>query len=106
METWSTYVFWVWTARFRICMSSIMRCRSDVMETTPLRNGLCCKQPLHGFAREPAWEGAGLIGVGEQQVGPGVLTDLRATHTAWRVIGVVGRLNSFEVKVLPQPDGW
>src|SRR5260370_27527303 len=99
METWSTYVFWVWTARFRICTSSIMRCRSDVMETTPLRNGLCCKQPLHGFAREPAWEGAGLIGIGEQQVCPGLLTDLRATHTAERFSRVLGMLNSVAVKL-------
>src|SRR5260370_42702547 len=41
-------------------MSSVMRCRRDVMESS-FAKGMCCKQPLHAFAREFSEKGGGRI---------------------------------------------
>ena len=50
----------MFSARFRTCMSSVMRCRRDVMESS-FAKGMCCKQPLHAFAREFSEKGGGRI---------------------------------------------
>ena len=43
----------MFTAKLRICMSSIMRRRREVMDA-PLRDGIrCCKQLFHVFAKTP-----------------------------------------------------
>src|ERR1019366_7584636 len=54
-ETCCTYDICVLSARFRTCMSSVIRWRRDVIET-PLRDGMRCKQRLHALARECVWE--------------------------------------------------
>src|SRR5450631_3500026 len=50
-DTCCTYDICVFGARFRTCMSSVMRCRRDAIRETPLRNGMCCKQLLNAFAK-------------------------------------------------------
>ena len=68
-------------ARFRTCMSSVMRCRRGVMESS-FAKGMCCKQPLHAFAWEFSEKG------GERIRQRGLFALKCWCHAIWRPVEV------------------
>jgi hypothetical protein len=63
-ETCCRYEVCVFTARFRTCMSSVMRCRREVMENSFAKWNLLHKQPLHASASEISQNPSNVTGSG------------------------------------------